>query len=205
MAYKHTDLKHRKTIISLIIILLILAGVGLYWRYKVNYEMIVTFSETNTEAYDFPVGKRKINASPWIQKGYTKLDQDRIYNPHTENLALHPDIFYAVKEVTEERKLTYPTLFNKINSLDSKEFLSHIDETSYLFSTFNPETDMPTHDHFLVAFYDKKYEIVIVREKINSNAGGYYLWATDLNEAGQFKKDNLEVMNKIERIKGNLK
>ena len=187
MVYKLINLKHRKKIIGIGLTLLMLIGIGLYWRYKVNYEMIVTFSETNPEAYDFPVGKRKINATPWIKQGYTKLDQYKIYNPHAEPLHKDDNLFVAMLACTRRNKVSYPHLYQRFDQIDYQNFEAEVQKITYLYSTFNGEINLPHDDFFLVVFDNGKYEMRVGRQK---NATYTSFFGFDISSTGTYAIKN---------------
>jgi len=160
-----------------------------YWNYKMKYEMIVTFNQTDVNAYDFPVGKRKIDASPWIKQGYKKLTDTRISNPKVNPLIKNDSLFEAIKSELEYSKYRLPKLYQKLNQQGAlADFLKQEVGTQYLYSRFNESTNAPTDDYFLVTF--DGYQIRIQRDSL-TNSDAYMLFGYELREIPKIKSTEL--------------
>ena len=199
MIHKLNNFKFLNILICLSIFLFAFFGVGVYWKYKVKNEMIVKFTQTDIEAPDFPVGERKINAAPWIQEGYIKLDQYRIYKPNYSSLVKDLDLAIEVSISSEQSYIRLPKLYNYFNRKGSLvDFLQKDISIRHLYSTFNPNNNLPSDDEFLVSFDD--YEIIIQRKSHEANIS---LRGFDLNKAGSFEENHKPLMNKINTLKSN--
>jgi hypothetical protein len=188
MVYKCINLlKHHKKRSVIIVVLLLTCMTGAwYWNYKMKYEMIVTFNQTDVNAYDFPVGKRKIDASPWIKQGYKKLTDTRISNPKVNPLIKNDSLFEAIKSELEYSKHRLPKLYQKLNQQGAlADFLKQEVGTQYLYSRFNESTNAPTDDYFLVTFYG--YQIRIQRDSL-TNSDAYMLFGYELREIPKTKR-----------------
>lgn len=191
MVYKVIDLKSNKTRwwITVVVFLSLLGGGLYYWNYKMNYEMIVTFTQTDVNAYDFPVGERKIDASPWIKKGYRKLTSYQIYNPNAKPLEKDFLLFDAIQSQLNYSKKRFPLLYRKFNQKDAfKNFSDNTEvKSQYLYSYFNKDTNQPTEDNFLVTF--DGYQIKIKRAPfIYEGSEGYSLFGFELEKVHQSLK-----------------
>lgn len=191
MVYKVTDSKSSKKRwwITVVVFLSLLGGGLYYWNYKMNYEMIVTFNQTDMNAYDYPVGERKIDASPWIKQGYRKLNIYNIFNPNAKPLEKDFLLFDAIKSKLEYSKKRFPLLYRKFNQKDALDiFLNNKEiKSQYLYSCFNKDTNQPTDDYFLVTF--DGYQIEIQREfYIYKGHEGYLFWGFEIEKVSQPRK-----------------
>lgn len=191
MVYKVTDSKSSKKRwwITVVVVLSLLGGGLYYWNYKMNYEMIVTFNQTDMNAYDYPVGERKIDASPWIKQGYRKLTSYQIYNPNAKPLEKDFLLFDAIQSEVKDYKDIYTKLYRKFNQKDAfKSFSDNTEvKSQYLYSYFNKDTNQPTEDNFLVTF--DGYQIKIKRAPfIYEGSEGYSLFGFELEKVSQPRK-----------------
>lgn len=188
MVYKVTDSKSSKKRwwITVVVFLSLLGGGLYYWNYKMNYEMIVTFNQTDMNAYDYPVGERKIDASPWIKQGYRKITDTRIYNPNVKPLVKNSYLFETVQSEVKGYKDIYTKLYRKFNQKDALDiFLNNKEvKSQYLYSRFNQDTNQPTDDYFLLTF--DGYQIKIKREfYIYEGHEGYLFWGFEIEKVSQ--------------------
>jgi len=154
-----------------------------------NYEMIVTFTQTDVNAYDFPVGERKIDASPWIKQGYRKLTSYQIYNPNAKPLVADSYLFDSIKYQIKNYKDIYPKLYRKFNQEGALEiFLNNKElKSQYLYSYFNNDTNQPTDDYFLVTL--DGYQIEVQREfYIYEGHHGYLFWSSEVKKIPKSNK-----------------
>jgi hypothetical protein len=191
MVYKVTDSKSSKKRwwITVVVFLSLLGGGLYYWNYKMNYEMLVTFDQMDANAYDYPVGKRKIDASPWIKQGYRKLTSYQIYNPNVKPLIADSYLFDFIKHQIKNYKDIYPKLYRKFNQEDALEiFLNNKEvKSQYLYSCFNNDTNQPTDDYFLLTF--DGYQIEVQREfYIYEGHEGYLFWGVGIEKVSQPRK-----------------
>ena len=152
MAYRFISIKRsKKKLLGFFCLVLFIVGLGFYWNYKMNYEMIVKFTQLDESDSSFPFGERKIDASPWIKKGYKKINDYLIYNPNPIPLEKNFELVIAISDCVERFSNSYPKLhafFEKKGSFD--EFLEKEINIQYIDSTFNEYSNLPTDDTFLV-------------------------------------------------------
>jgi len=151
--------------------------------------MIVTFNQTDMNAYDYPVGKRKIDASPWIKQGYRKITDTRIYNPNPKPLEKDFLLFDAIQSEVKDYKDIYTKLYRKFNQKDALDiFLDNAEiKNQYLYTRFNKDTNQPTDDYFLLIF--DGYQIKIKREfYIYEGHEGYLFWGFEIEKVSQPRK-----------------
>lgn len=184
MAYKRIALKQNKRLICFIVLFLCAIGFGFYWNYKMNYEMIVKFTQLDESEPNFPFGQRKINASQWIKKGYVKINDYQIYNPNPTPLEKDFQLASAISDGVERFNNNYPKLYAFFETKGSfDEFLKKDIKIKYINSTFNEDTNLPTDDTFLVTF--DNYQIKVSRELKNDS---FSLFAYDLKKISELSE-----------------
>lgn len=184
MAYKSIALKQNKKLIYFIVLFFSVIAIGFYWNYKMNYEMIVKFTQLDESDPSFPFGERKIDARPWLDKGYIKINDYLIYNPNSIPLEKNFELVSAISRATERSSKSYPELyafFEKKGSFD--DFLKKNISIKYLHSTFNEYSNLPTNDRFLVTF--DNYQITVSRKLENDSIS---LFANDLKKIPELSK-----------------
>lgn len=179
MEYKLIALKqNKKNCFFITLFLLSVIGLGFYWNYTMNYEMIVKFTQLDESDPSFPFGERKIDARSWIKNGYKKIDDYQIYNPNPIPLEKNFKLAGTISREADMFKNNYPELyayFQQKGSFDN--FLKKNITAEYIGSHFNEYSNQPTNDNFLITFDD--YQINITRKLEN---GSIYLSAYDLKK-----------------------
>ncbi|MFW2074011.1 hypothetical protein ACG9Y7_11355 [Acinetobacter gerneri] len=196
MAYKRINRVKNKFVISLILCLVV--GIGIYsiWSYKMNYEMIMRYTDLDENAPDFPFGQKKVDARYWIlEKNFSKIDNFRIYNPKIIKLDIDENLKTCITDLIKKKSSVYPALFEKIKK--NKIFINFESEIStiYLFSIFDEKTNMPNKDYFLVNF--DNYEITVSRQNLNSKKE---IYCSDLDKIDQYIISNPELFKKLKSI-----
>lgn len=177
MAYRFIDLKKsKKKLLGFFFLVLLVVGLGFYWNYKMNYEMIVKFTQLDESDSSFPFGERSIDASPWIKQGYRKIDNYQIYNPNPKPLKKDIDLMVAISICTDDYQREYSELYHNLNKKGGlDEYLKKDIKIEYIGSYFNEYSNLPTNDNFFVSFDD--YQVKIERKL---EEGSTYLFAYDL-------------------------
>ncbi|MDV2440478.1 hypothetical protein QR665_13485 [Acinetobacter gerneri] len=196
MAYKLINLVKNKLILNTILCLVITVGTFSIWRYKMNYEMIMHYTDLNENAPDFPFGQKKIDARYWIlEKNFSKIDDYKIYNSHINHLEKNSKLESAIIKCIEDDKVVYPIIYKKFKE---KKILSNFENelvTIYLFSVFDENTNMPNQDFFLIYF--DRYEASISR-RIQNKQLSYS--CSDISIKGKFNELNPVLIKKIKSI-----
>lgn len=145
--------------------------------------MIVKFTQLDENEANFPFGERKIDARPWLNKGYIKINDYQLYNPAPIPLEQDLDLAIAISICVDDYENSFPQLYHYFNSkgaLDS--FLKKNINIKYIDSTFDEYSNLPTNDTFLITF--DNYQITVSRELKNKS---FSLFAYDLKKIAPSK------------------
>lgn len=187
-----------KYIISLILCLALGTGIYSIWSYKMNYEMIMRYTDLDESSPNFPFGQKKIDARYWIsEKNFSKIDSYKICNPKITPLILDDnfDLEITIEQCLDKNKINYPILYNRY--MVNKVFKNTNKEvkTIYLFSEFNVNTNSPTIDIFLIEFLE--HEAIITRTTTSKNTTYH---CNQIDKKGTLKSLIPSIFKKIKSI-----